>query len=173
MVVSPEKNRTVDLRPVSLTSVVYRVWGGVGLPHLMRWQESWLPDTLRGFRQGSGADDLYTAIACEVEHALATGEKLCGVSFCYKQAFDLVPHQILFGLLEELGLIDDIPTVKELIDRIMSEAEALITQRLASIQAANRLDDHRPVKRLAETPVEQLQEEAQSLLDTLHVSLNV
>lgn len=29
------------------------------------------------------------------------------------------------------GLIDDIPTVKELIDRIMAEAEALIVQRLA------------------------------------------
>ncbi len=34
------------------------------------------------------------------------------------------------------GLIHDVPTVKELIDRIMSEAEAIITQRLADIQAA-------------------------------------
>jgi nitronate monooxygenase len=30
------------------------------------------------------------------------------------------------------GLIHDIPTVKELIDRIMIEAEALIRKRLAS-----------------------------------------
>jgi hypothetical protein len=30
-------------------------------------------------------------------------------------------------------LIHDIPTVKELIDRIMAEAEALIRKRLASI----------------------------------------
>jgi NAD(P)H-dependent flavin oxidoreductase YrpB (nitropropane dioxygenase family) len=34
------------------------------------------------------------------------------------------------------GLIHDVPTVKELIDRIMSEAEAIITQRLAVLQAA-------------------------------------
>jgi len=34
------------------------------------------------------------------------------------------------------GLIHDVPTVKELIDRIMSEAEAIITQRLAAFQAA-------------------------------------
>jgi nitronate monooxygenase len=34
------------------------------------------------------------------------------------------------------GLIHDVPTVKELIDRIMGEAEAIITQRLAGIQAA-------------------------------------
>ncbi len=31
------------------------------------------------------------------------------------------------------GLIHDIPTVKELIDRIMAEAEALVRKRLASI----------------------------------------
>jgi len=34
------------------------------------------------------------------------------------------------------GLIHDVPTVKELIDRIMSEAEAIITQRLTDFQAA-------------------------------------
>ncbi len=34
------------------------------------------------------------------------------------------------------GLIHDVPTVKELIDRIMHEAELLITQRLAGIQSA-------------------------------------
>ena len=34
------------------------------------------------------------------------------------------------------GLIHDVPTVKELIDRIMSEAEAIINQRLAKFQAA-------------------------------------
>ena len=34
------------------------------------------------------------------------------------------------------GLIHDVPTVKELIDRIMSEAETIITERLADIQSA-------------------------------------
>ena len=34
------------------------------------------------------------------------------------------------------GLIDDIPTCKELIDRIMAEAKEIITQRLARFQGA-------------------------------------
>jgi len=34
------------------------------------------------------------------------------------------------------GLIHDVPTVKELIDRIMSEAEAIITKRLVGLQSA-------------------------------------
>ena len=33
-------------------------------------------------------------------------------------------------------LIHDVPTVKELIDRIVSEAEVIINQRLAKIQVA-------------------------------------
>ena len=34
------------------------------------------------------------------------------------------------------GLVYDIPTVQELVDRIMSEADALITQRLTQFSAA-------------------------------------
>jgi nitronate monooxygenase len=33
------------------------------------------------------------------------------------------------------GLIHDVPTVKELIDRIMQEAHSIITQRLAGMVA--------------------------------------
>ena len=34
------------------------------------------------------------------------------------------------------GLIHDVPTVKELIDRVMAEAESIITRRLAGMQSA-------------------------------------
>jgi nitronate monooxygenase len=34
------------------------------------------------------------------------------------------------------GLIHDIPTVKELIDRIMAEADAIIAKRLAGLRQA-------------------------------------
>jgi nitronate monooxygenase len=34
------------------------------------------------------------------------------------------------------GLIHDVPTCRELVDRIMAEAESIITQRLAGMRAA-------------------------------------
>jgi len=37
------------------------------------------------------------------------------------------------------GLIHDVPTVKELIDRTMAEAEAIITRRLAGFLGAARM----------------------------------
>jgi nitronate monooxygenase len=36
-----------------------------------------------------------------------------------------------------VGLIHDIPTVQELIERIMREAESIIHQRLASMSGSN------------------------------------
>jgi nitronate monooxygenase len=35
-----------------------------------------------------------------------------------------------------VGLIHDVPTCRELVDRIMAEAEAIIAQRLAGMRAA-------------------------------------
>ncbi len=43
-----------------------------------------------------------------------------------------------------VGLIRDIPSVQELIDRIMSEAEAIIRERLGGI-----LDGNGPVREVA------------------------
>ena len=41
------------------------------------------------------------------------------------------------------GLIHDVPTVKELIDRIMAEADALINERLARFAAVDDAEHHR------------------------------
>jgi NADH:quinone reductase (non-electrogenic) len=59
----------------------------------------------------------------------------------YEQVAGVYPKVMLDGDMEAgawscgmvAGLIHDVPTVKELIDRIMSEAEGLITRRLAGV----------------------------------------
>ena len=62
----------------------------------------------------------------------------------YEQIAGVYPKVMLDGDMEAgawscgmvAGLIHDIPTVKELVDRIMSEADSLINKRLASMSAA-------------------------------------
>jgi nitronate monooxygenase len=46
-----------------------------------------------------------------------------------------------------VGLINDVPTVKELIDRIMAEAETIIRQRLTGF--LDRVDVHEPSRAVA------------------------
>ena len=62
----------------------------------------------------------------------------------YDQIAGVYPKVMIDGDMEAgawscgmvAGLIHDVPTVKELIDRIMSEADSLINKRLASMSAA-------------------------------------
>jgi nitronate monooxygenase len=46
-----------------------------------------------------------------------------------------------------VGLIKDVPTVKELIDRIMADAEAIIRQRLTGF--LDGVDTHKPARAVA------------------------
>ncbi len=74
----------------------------------------------------------------EIEHAKGDALTIADV---YEQVAGVYPKVMLAGDMEAgawscgmvAGLIHDIPSVKELIDRIMSEAEGLIEQRLAGM----------------------------------------
>ena len=61
-------------------------------------------------------EDIYEQVACVYPRIMSEGDMDAGAWSC--------------GMVA--GLISDIPTCQELIDRIMSEAEAIIRQRLAS-----------------------------------------
>ena len=61
-------------------SVVYRLWAATRLQDIKPWQEQWAHSGQHGFRAGHGTEDVYWALAMKVEHALLTGENLCGMS---------------------------------------------------------------------------------------------
>ena len=75
-------------------------------------------------------------------------EKALGANLKFEDIIDEVagvyPKIMIDGTMEAgawscgmvAGLIHDIPTCKELIDRIMAEADAIIRQRLAGLLAA-------------------------------------
>jgi ribonuclease HI/exonuclease III len=94
----------MQLRPITITSVLYRVWAATRLRDLMPWQEQWLPATLFGFRQKHGTQDLYWHVAFQIERANITNTPIYGVQFDFQKCFDSIPHKIMFGLAEALGI---------------------------------------------------------------------
>ena len=54
-------------RPLSIASVVYRLWAGVRLEDAMQWQESWVLSGQSGFRLKHCTEDLYWELALRVE----------------------------------------------------------------------------------------------------------
>jgi len=55
------------LRPITVTSAVYRLRAATRVAEVLVWQESWINNELRGFRHASGADDIWFEQALLIE----------------------------------------------------------------------------------------------------------
>eukprot|EP00973_Karenia_brevis_P066850 9293059-Karenia_brevis.AAC.1 len=51
------------MRPISVMSVIYRLWALRRLQDLKLWQEKWAPAGVHGFRAGHSPDDIFWALA--------------------------------------------------------------------------------------------------------------
>ncbi|KAJ9441972.1 Retrovirus-related Pol polyprotein from type-2 retrotransposable element R2DM [Diplonema papillatum] len=94
----------MDLRPISVTSAVYRLWAATRLRMLMEWMLAWVPEGMRGAIPKRGADDVMYAIGLRIEHAAECGKPLFGLSVDFMKCFDRLPHEIMFRLMEVMGL---------------------------------------------------------------------
>ena len=92
------------LRPISVMSVIYRLWVAARLKHIMLWQESWIDDCLHGFRLAHSPADAWWPLALKIEHALLFGEDLSGIALDYSKCFDRVPIDIVFKLARCIGM---------------------------------------------------------------------
>ena len=92
------------LRPISVMSVIYRLWAAARLKHIMLWQESWIDDCLHGFRPAHSPADAWWPLALKIEHALLFGEDLSGIALDYSKCFDRVPIDIVFKLARCIGM---------------------------------------------------------------------
>ena len=94
----------LDTRPISLTSLIYRLWSKVRWSHLKPWHSSWLPIELKGGIEHRHAIDAYFEVALESELAQHSGHPLFGVFYDYAKCFDSVCWEIERGLLSDLGM---------------------------------------------------------------------
>ena len=65
-----------NTRPITVMSVVYRLWAATRMQELTLWQETWLSSCVASYRPQMGCEDLWYAEALRVEHALLTGQPL-------------------------------------------------------------------------------------------------
>ncbi|KAJ9440311.1 putative RNA-directed DNA polymerase from transposon BS, partial [Diplonema papillatum] len=95
------KDETLDplaLRPITVTSAVYRLWASTRLRDVVQWQEGWIADSQHGFRPKHGTVDVVFEIASQIEEALLTGKELYGVALDFAKCFDKVPRDVVLKL---------------------------------------------------------------------------
>ncbi|KAJ9463405.1 Retrovirus-related Pol polyprotein from type-1 retrotransposable element R2, partial [Diplonema papillatum] len=94
-----------NLRPITVTSCVYRLWACRRLQDVMEWQEGWVLPTQHGFRSGHRTDDVLMELTTLIEETLLDETKsLYMVALDFAKCFDRVPQGIVLSLAEEMGL---------------------------------------------------------------------
>ena len=98
-----ESEDPLDLRPISVCSVSYRLWSSSRFRNVAAWMEAWIHPRQSAYRsQESAADALWT-FALELEHALLKGADMMAVMLDYRKCFDLLPQEISLAILQRLG----------------------------------------------------------------------
>eukprot|EP00973_Karenia_brevis_P038607 5327511-Karenia_brevis.AAC.1 len=99
-----EGDGPLDARPITVMSVIYRMWAASRLKHIKTWQEAWASPDQHGARPGRCTADVYWSIALKIEASLLDGSPLYGLVLDYAKCFDMLPHGILFNTAAELGM---------------------------------------------------------------------
>eukprot|EP01059_Diplonema_ambulator_P030260 TRINITY_DN509_c0_g1_i4.p1 TRINITY_DN509_c0_g1~~TRINITY_DN509_c0_g1_i4.p1 ORF type:complete len:924 (+),score=114.49 TRINITY_DN509_c0_g1_i4:185-2956(+) len=99
-----ESKQPLKQRPITVSSMVYRLWACARLLDIIPWQEQWGDDTQYAYRPGRGAEDALFELTTLMEKAFLTGEHVYGVSLDFEKCFDTVPQQLMFALVEKLGM---------------------------------------------------------------------
>ena len=60
----------LNLRPISVLPLAYRLWAAVRCRHCAEWQENWITDGQHGCREGHGTSDALLRLSAELENSL-------------------------------------------------------------------------------------------------------
>ena len=94
----------LNTRPLTVLSMVYRLWAGVRLADAIAWQESWAHPAAFGFRPARSALDGAAVTRVLLELCRLRAWAVAGMSIDYVKYFDLIPHAVVLALALELGM---------------------------------------------------------------------
>ena len=86
------KASPLNMRPISVTPLLYRLWGAARWSDLVRHQESWIQQSQTGFRPGKGPTDSSISPAAFTEEGHAKGLLQIAVDLDLQKAFDHIPE---------------------------------------------------------------------------------
>ena len=99
-----EGGHPLELRPITITPLVYRLWAAVRMKHSHDWQERWVHQGQHGSRKNHGTLNVLAEIAIAFEQAWLDGEDFGGLAVDLAKAFDAIPVDITFAVLESMGV---------------------------------------------------------------------
>ena len=99
-----EGGAPLDQRPITITSVVYRIWAAVRMRDSLEWQEAWMRKGQHGARAHHSTVDALMRVSLFFEEAIQNKSPAFGIAVDLSKAFDNVPIQITFEVCKKLGM---------------------------------------------------------------------
>ena len=99
-----EGGNPLDLRPITVTPIVYRLWAAIRTKQCMGWQDLWIHRGQHGARARHSTGDALIRISLEFEEAILNGDNMKGIAVDLSKAFDNVPEKITFAVLDKMGI---------------------------------------------------------------------
>ena len=94
----------LNTRPLTVLSMVYRLWAGVCLVDAIAWQEACAHPSSFSFRPARSALDGVAVIQVLLELCRLKRWAVAGMSIDYVKCFDLIPQAVVLALALELGM---------------------------------------------------------------------
>ncbi len=93
----------IKQRPITIFSLLYRLYTALRYEDTEEWQESWAPAEVYGARKGVDALDATWEVALEVEEAYLDVQDLVAALLDNSKYFDDFRRHVMFPLLLALG----------------------------------------------------------------------
>ena len=86
-----------DYRPITLMSILYRLWAGIRARQLLHHLTPFLDAHQCGFAEAREAADLWYLIQAEIEVHVVTGKRMCGIVGDLVKAYNYLAGIVDFG----------------------------------------------------------------------------
>ena len=104
LIPKPGEVGPLGTRPLTVLSMVYRLWAGTRLRDVLLWQEAWAHPEAYGFLPCRGPIDGAGVTAVLLELARLKGGNPAGLSLDYVKCFDIIPQAVVVRVARELGM---------------------------------------------------------------------
>ena len=100
----PTPGTPADFRPITVFSLLYRVWSSFHSRHALAQLDDILPETLYGSRPGRYAAQVWSKMLWSIEHSFQESIDLSGLVVDLQKAFNMLPRLAVFEIAGHLGL---------------------------------------------------------------------
>ena len=88
----------LNLRPITVAPIVYRMWAAIRMKHSIPWQEGWITKGQHGARAKHSTVNAHARISMVTERTILEVTPIYGITFDLAKAFDDIPIQVTFGV---------------------------------------------------------------------------